>query len=96
LNHPKKWNQEVVRQWDALLEKFIPKASSRNRKRTALRRYFEFLYKKNLIKNIPLIVGESVVRETDETPIPGELPNWVMSLNGLETCLKVGIALSEP
>jgi integrase len=76
LNHPKKWNQDVVRQWDALLEKFVPKPSSRNRKRTALRRYFEFLYKKNLIKIIPLIVGEAVVRETDETPIPGELPNW--------------------
>jgi hypothetical protein len=76
LNHPKKWNQDVVRQWDAILEKFIPKASSRNRKRTALRRYFEFLYKKNLIKTIPLIVGEPVVRETDETPIPGDLPTW--------------------
>jgi len=76
LNHPKKWTQDVVKQWDSILSNHLNKASTRNRKRTALRRYLEFLYRKNLIKTLPIILGEAVVRDMQETPIPGELPTW--------------------
>lgn len=76
LDHPKKWNQSVIKQWDSILSEHINKASTRNRKRTALRRYLEFLFRKNIIKTFPTILGEPIVRKTQETPIPGDLPEW--------------------
>ncbi len=76
LDHPKKWTQDVVKRWDAILADHLRTASSRNRKRTALRRYLDFLFRKNIIKTFPTILGESIVRKTQETPIPGGLPEW--------------------
>lgn len=75
LDHPRKWTQDIIKQWDAILADHLETANSRNRKRTALRRYLDFLFRKNIIKTFPTILGESVIRKTQETPIPGELPH---------------------
>jgi len=86
LSNPKQWNQDVVDKWDAFLSEHIKKATSRNRVRTAFRRYLKFLKRNVLIKTIPQIFDEATRRDTKETIIPGDLPEWgdvVFWLKGL-------------
>ena len=76
INKPKLWNQDIIDKWDAFLGEHIKQATSRNRKRTALRRYLKFLKRAGEIKIIPQIFDEAIKRDTKETIIPGELPEW--------------------
>lgn len=76
LDKPSKWSQDFIDKWDASLSHFIPKATSRNRKRTAFRRYLKFLKRTGEIKTVPQIFDEATKRDTKETVIPGELPTW--------------------
>ena len=85
LNNPKKWNNDVISNWDAFLVSKIDKVTSRNRKRTAFRRYLKFLKRMNEIKVIPQIFDETASRDTTETPIPGDLPEWKDALEWLKT-----------
>lgn len=73
---PNKWDQDTIGAWENYLLEHLPKATSRNRKRTAFRRYLKFLKSKQIIKIVPQILDEQTVRESKETPIPGELPHW--------------------
>jgi hypothetical protein len=76
LKRPKQWNQDVIDKWDAFLSEHIKQATSRNRKRTAFRRYLKFLKRNGEIKIVPQIFDEATRRDTKETVIPGELPEW--------------------
>lgn len=76
LDSPSRWTQDAVMRWENFLSEQLKEASSRNRKRTALRRYLKFLKLKGIIKFIPQIINEETSRETLETPIPGDLPQW--------------------
>ncbi|MFA5584890.1 MAG: hypothetical protein WDA09_11825 [Bacteriovoracaceae bacterium] len=83
LDSPSKWTLDSIVRWENFLCEQIPKASSRNRRRTAFRRYLKFLKFKGIIKTIPLILDEQNKRDSMETPIPGELPQWDDVLNWL-------------
>jgi integrase len=76
LTSPKKWNLEAIAKWEAFLCDQELTVNSRNRKRTAFRRYLKFLKRRNIIKVVPQIFDETVKRTSIETPIPGELPEW--------------------
>jgi hypothetical protein len=76
LDSPTKWTQDSVIKWENFLTGHLPEATSRNRKRTAFRRYLRFLKFKGILKTTPQIDDEQTGRESRETPIPGELPQW--------------------
>jgi len=107
LKSPKKWDLDSIARWEVCLCEHLNKASSRNRARTALRRYFKFLKFKNEIKIIPQIYDEAVRRDSRETIIPGALPNWDDVLRWLRSlpkgryrfvktiCVAFGLRISE-
>jgi len=84
LESPNKWSQDAVVRWENFLGEQIPMATSRNRKRTAFRRYLKFLKFKGILKSIPQIFDEQTSRDSKETPIPGELPQWEDVLDWLK------------
>lgn len=85
LNEPIKWTNDSISNWDASLMSTVMEIGSRNRKRTAFRRYLKFLKRMNIIKVVPQIFDESQSRNTTETPIPGDLPDWTNALTWLRT-----------
>lgn len=81
-----KWDNTVISKWDAFLMKQIENSNSRNRKRTALRRYLKFLKRTNEILIIPQIINESISRNSKEVPLPGDsLPDWKDVLKWLKS-----------
>jgi integrase len=76
LENPTKWDDDALARWSGFLDKNVESLSTRNRIRTGLRRYLKFLKYKNIIKRIPDIYNESRRRNSKETPIPGDLPEW--------------------
>jgi hypothetical protein len=77
LSDPKKWDATCVRQWEVTLVSRVEDPASRNRIRTAFRRYLKFLLSaKGIILSLPTLLNETEVRDSKETPIPGELPDW--------------------
>jgi len=107
LSDPTKWTNDSIASWDAFLSTTIEQVSSRNRIRTAFRRYLKFLKRMNIIKIIPQIIDESTPRDTLETPIPGDLPEWSDALKWLKSlpagryrftravCTAFGLRISE-
>jgi integrase len=107
LDSPSKWDLESISRWETFLLEHSHEPSTRNRKRTALRRYLRFLRLKSEIRNLPLILNEPETRESIETPIPGALPEWkdiVQYLNRLQpgrirftmaACAAFGVRISE-
>lgn len=73
---PDKWNAKVIQKWEQYLIENNDSAGTRNRKRTAFRRYLRFLKRKGIIETIPQIINEREIRNTKETIIPGKLPSW--------------------
>ena len=76
LNNPAKWKPEIIAKWENFLDKHLPNPKTRNRQRTAFRRYLKFLKKKGIIKYKPDIEFDPVKKGRKEQPLPGFLPEW--------------------
>ncbi len=77
LKNPKEYKNIHIDKWEQSIAKTFSHASTRNRARTAFRRYLKFLKRKGLIDAIPQIINEREVRDTREKPIPCDyLPDY--------------------
>ncbi len=107
LETPHRWDLESIARWETFLLEQCREPSTRNRKRTALRRYFRFLKLRSEVKTLPLILNEPESRESIETPIPGALPEWKDVIQYLKrvpagrvrflmaSCAAFGVRISE-
>jgi integrase len=77
LNSPKDYKPVHVDKWEQFLNKSVDVIGTRNRIRTAFRRYLKFLKRKGLIATMPQIINDRDVRESLEKPIPCDyLPSY--------------------
>ncbi|POB13871.1 hypothetical protein C0Z22_07365 [Halobacteriovorax sp. DA5] len=76
LLHPKQWDVKSIERWEIFMSSQDLSSSSRNRHKSALRRYLRFLKLKGEIKVVPQILNEPESRESREKILPGELPEW--------------------
>lgn len=88
LKSPAKWDDDAISRWNDFLFKNVDTLSTRNRIRTGFRRYLKYLKFRNQIKRVPQIFNECKKRQTKETPIPGDLPDWSDVLDWLKTLPK--------
>ena len=85
-DEPKEWADHITN-WEKYLEKKVDTPRTRNYARSALRRYFKFLFSRRIIDDIPSFYNEPErSKGPQEQVIPGDtLPDWSDIVGWLKT-----------